>query len=141
MKQSETLQKKALSKYIGNSLINNLQKTNTTLTKSYKNSFFCNSFLYFQEGKCKSVYCKNRWCLNCSRVKSALIINQFEKWFQINEGNLYMVTLTLPNCERENLRYQVKKMNSFFRYWQESNRKKGGVKFPFFRKLSSLSLR
>ena len=84
----------------------------------------CNSWWlldYYKEQKVKDFkktnLCKDKFCNNCKKVKQASrlskfmpLINQYKE-----ENNLYHLTLTVPNCEGDNLALTIKTMFESFR--------------------------
>lgn len=84
----------------------------------------CNSWWlldYYKEQKVKDFkktnLCKDKFCNNCKKVKQASrlskfmpLINQYKE-----ENNLYHLTLTVPNCEGDNLALTIKIMFESFR--------------------------
>jgi hypothetical protein len=47
------------------------------LRKSYMNTFYCCHAIEYDAGKEKTTYCKNRWCLPCSRIRTGTYINSY----------------------------------------------------------------
>lgn len=111
----KTLQKRAYRKFINTALSLRLvdaSKINpkSTLQKSYFNSYHCcKTIAIHSSGKVKGSYCKNRWCLVCNSIRTAVLIHKYmpiiEDW-----QDKYFVTLTLPNCNGEDLRATIDQM-------------------------------
>jgi len=100
---SKTLAKRAQAKAITLSLVNQLLKVrNSPLHESYKRSITCGSVLV-QTGKTITTkYCNNRWCLVCNRIRTAKLINGYEKPLK-ELKDPWFVTLTIPNMSRVKL--------------------------------------
>lgn len=111
----ETLQKRAYRKYISTALSLRLvdaSKINpkSSLKKSYFNSYHCCSVIAIHSsGKVKGSYCKNRWCMVCNSIRTAVLIHKYmpiiEDW-----DDKYFVTLTLKNVKGRDLQKTIKQM-------------------------------
>ena len=75
----ETLRKRNKLKWFGYHLANLLyyQNPQSTIRKSYQNSFHCCDEMYQADGKITSKYCKNRWCPQCQRIRMGALINAY----------------------------------------------------------------
>jgi plasmid rolling circle replication initiator protein Rep len=108
--------KRAKSKYITMSFINDMCSLNSSLTKSYRNTAFCvNQLNYDQEKKSLTgKYCNNRWCLVCNRIRTGKLMNNYyEKFCKIHDA--HFLTLTIPNCSGEILYQEIDFMIKTFR--------------------------
>lgn len=113
-----TFRKRARGKYIGHYLSLALVQASEYnekggLTKAYWNTFHCNSILTLSsEGKVTGSFCKNRFCQNCNRIRTAQLINRYQE--ELKSWEKYFVTFTLPNCEKEDLKAVVEWMQKTF---------------------------
>lgn len=66
------------------------------LETRYRNTCYCTAVLTQEGGKIMGKYCGNRWCLVCSRIRTARAINRYQP---VVEGwtDRWFVTLTLRN--------------------------------------------
>ena len=114
----KTLLKRARAKYVTNGLTNKLRKIESPLNKSYLNSYYCASILKQEGQKITGVYCNNRWCLVCNRIRTAKMITGYK---EVLEGlrKLQFVTLTIPNVPGEKLRNSIQEMIQKFRIIQK----------------------
>lgn len=113
----DTLQKKQWSKFVSKGIALSLMHYNpdSQLFKSYKNSSYCNEVIRTNDvGKATSTYCKNRWCMTCNRIKTAMCINgylpELEKLFEP-----VFVTLTLPTVQGSELPKRIAEMEKTWR--------------------------
>ena len=83
------------------------------LKKSYWNTFYCNNTILLQDGKVHSKHCKNRWCLVCTRIKTATYINAYISIMK-DLPDKQFVTLTVKNVPYNNLTQTLNKMQSSF---------------------------
>lgn len=106
--------KRARVKYLTNALSLRLASLDDTpLRKSYWNTFYCSSILHKKGDQLTSKYCKNRWCLVCSRIRTAQLIKQYlpllREW-----PDKQFVTLTVPNCSGDALLATIDAMKAVF---------------------------
>lgn len=119
MTSSQTvIQKRARRKYLTYPFIFEMIKIDSPLKKSYRNTFYCCKDIYSNEetvktGRYLSKYCKNRWCLVCASIRTAVSINIYkpilERWI-----DKQLLTLTVRNCQVDVLRKTIKEMNKVF---------------------------
>ncbi len=85
------------------------------LTQSYWRTYHCIDDATVTDGKFKTHhYCKNRFCPVCARIRSAIIINGYEK--QLSEvKDLSMLTLTVPNVSAIELKETITGITQSFR--------------------------
>ena len=118
-----TLYKRAVSKYITNSIIFPLIDLDNIRKKRYWSTFHCVNILLEDEGKIIGKYCKQRWCVVCNRIRTAKLIKgylpQVEKW---QEPRFITLTYgkTVDSCD---LKQRIKDMQSAWRKITDSNRK------------------
>lgn len=115
----KTLQKRAYRNYVSTPLALRLvdaSKINpkSTLEKSYFNTYHCCSTLAIHStGKVVGNYCKNRWCIVCNSIRTAVLIHKYmpiiDEW-----DDKHFVTLTLPNCKDFELKSTIKLMQKNF---------------------------
>lgn len=135
MKENDVLIKnRSQSKYATLGFINGLISLNSPLKKSYVNTKFCCHTIAINDSKVNVQYCKNRYCLVCSRISSAIVINNLTGFFELEKDDIYLVTLTDKNVEKNYLRQKIRLFNSFFAKFQNTEKKKGN-KHLIFRKL------
>jgi len=92
--------------------------------KAYVNTFFCAGFVVEEEGRFKSKYCHNRWCLVCNRIKTAYLIDKYTPFIkQWNEP--YFVTLTAPNVSKKDLKARIEQHLNDFVKIKDRMRKQG----------------
>lgn len=76
------------------------------LRKSYLNTYYCTHAIEYKEGKEFTTYCKNRWCLPCSRIRTAQYITGYLP--QISEMPApQLVTLTRRNVTGDILKDEI----------------------------------
>lgn len=113
----DTLVKRQWSKFIskGNALTLMHFNQDSPLFKSYKNTSYCSELLQTDEvGKVKTTYCKNKWCLTCSRIKTARLINNYHS--QLEElTDPQFLTLTLPTVDKDHLEKRISDMEKTWR--------------------------
>jgi plasmid rolling circle replication initiator protein Rep len=133
-KSNRTLFNRARAKLITNTLVLRLVDVkDSPLTKSYWRTYHCASKIE-QSGKTLTTkFCKNRWCMVCNRIRTAVLIKGYEPALKkLNEP--YLVTLTFPNVEGHQLRSEIKEMYASFRRIKD-RMKKRGFKLKGLRKL------
>jgi Replication protein len=115
--------KRARVKYLTNALSLRLASLDDTpLVKSYWNSYYCSSILQKMGGKLTSKYCKNRWCLVCSRIRTAQLIKQYLPLMREWQEKQF-VTLTVPNCSGADLVDTIEQMKAVFNRIREQIKK------------------
>jgi len=113
--QKKDLIKKARAKFMTRGLVIALAGLKGDLTKSYWNTYHCNSILHQVGKKLSSLYCNNRWCAVCNRVRTAKLINGYLPQIkQMKEK--YFVTLTIPNVPESQLSFFINDMTKVFAY-------------------------
>jgi hypothetical protein len=106
--------KRARVKYLTTALTLRLASIEgSKLTKSYWNTFYCSSILQKKGDDLTGKYCKNRWCLVCSRIRTAQLIKQYLPLLQTWPEKQF-VTLTIPNCPGDQLEATIAQMKSGF---------------------------
>ncbi|MET4109169.1 protein rep, partial [Hymenobacter sp. UYP22] len=110
----ENFKKRARAKYLTWAVVRRLVDVpGTPLKKSYWNTWHCSSLLYSQGGELVTKYCKNRWCVVCSRISTAKVIKQYMPTLSTWKDKVF-VTLTVPNCSGDELEGVVERMGENF---------------------------
>ena len=97
---------RARAKYLTTSLSTGLteeaKRSGSPLQRAYRRSIYCGDVIEQADGKTRSHYCGARWCVVCSRVRTARAIEAYrpivETW-----SEPHMVTLTVRNVEGDDL--------------------------------------
>lgn len=104
---------KALSTHLSVNLAMNNRES--PLKKAYDNTYHCNQYKTYDGETMTGKYCKNRWCITCNRIRTAININHYSE--QINKfGTPMFVTLTRPTCTIEELPGQLE---HFAKTWRQ----------------------
>lgn len=91
------------------------QNGNSPLRKSYLNSMYCANSIVQQENKLTSHYCKNRWCITCNRIRTAVLINTYMP--RLKEcRELWFLTLTRPNVSAKHLSRELRDLQKIIRH-------------------------
>ena len=94
------------------------------ICKSYWQSYHCVGVLQQKGQKLEGKYCNQRWCLVCSRIRTAKLINKYRLHFeQMKEP--HFVTLTAPTITAKELPIRLKVMKIQWKMIQELMRKRG----------------
>ena len=118
----KTLYKRAKAKYISNNLALKLKDLRTDLEQSYFRTFGCASVLKQEGERITGMYCNNRWCLVCNRIRTAKLIKGYmQPLSELNDP--YFVTLTTPNVGEDELRDHIKYMTRTFTKIKDMHRK------------------
>lgn len=129
-----TLLKRARAKYFSMPLAINLAKLRSPLEKSYRNTAYCSATLSQEDGKIIGSYCGNRWCMVCGRIRTARAIQRYlstvESW-----QDKHLVTLTVRNVPKEDLRSTLDGMIKAFQGAKLAMRRTDRVKLVALRKL------
>jgi len=105
----ETLRKRARSKYISLPLAVALAELKSGIERSYRNTVYCNATLDQEDGKLRGRYCGNRWCLTCTRIRTARAMNRYPPELA-GWPDKHFVTLTLPNVAADELAPTIERM-------------------------------
>lgn len=107
------LQKRARSMFFTKPLATRLavvaKLEGSPLEKGYRNTYYCNDTLSQEEGKIKGHYCGNRWCMTCSRIRTALATNRYMPVLQTWKDP-QAVALTLRNVPPDQLKPTINAM-------------------------------
>lgn len=133
--QTANLQKRARSKFFSLALAKELADLNSPLKNAYVRTMCCTDIITQTGNKLISTYCGARWCITCSRIRTAKMINKYEPHL-VGMYEPHFITLTVPNITGE-----VKTINSSIKEIQQFLRKtfdrlrKDGIKYRGFRKI------
>jgi hypothetical protein len=130
----DTYKKRARAKYSQQKLIKALVKLDSPLKKSYEDSLFCSYSLMQYGNTFTAKYCKHRWCKVCNRVRTAELLNGYERDIKAMEAPQFL-TLTIPNVPAESLKQSIKEMLHTVRKIQDLRRKQKKPLFQCIRKL------
>ena len=100
--------------------------------EKYLKSIICSRELKAENGKITGIYCNQRWCITCNRIRTAKLINKYLREIKSMEDP-YFFTLTLKNCKGEELKDRIKFMTKTWGIIQKKFYKKKNTKG--FRKL------
>jgi Replication protein len=123
----KTFQKKARSKFFTIPIATSLAELRSPLEKSYRNTIYCAYNLEQNGLKISGKYCGNRWCSVCSRIRTAKMINGYLPELERMKEK-YFVTLTLRNCEAENLKETIIKMKEISKKIRDALRNRANRK-------------
>ena len=126
-------QKRARAKFITTPLAVSLAELRTDLEKSYRNTVYCASQVVQEDGTLQSKYCGNRWCLVCSRIRTARAITAYmpvlREW-----NDPHLVTLTRRNVDAESLGDSLIEMLDAFNSCKRSIKRTEKLEFKAVRK-------
>lgn len=107
-------------------LSTSLAELRSPLEKSYRNSIYCSECIEQEGGVMTTRYCGNRWCVVCSRIRTARAINLYMPVIDAWES-AYLVTLTVPNCSGEDLAGTIAEMLKVFTSCKRAIQRAGGA--------------
>lgn len=102
--------KRAVAKYKTVEIILPLTELDSTLKKSYWNTFHCVDRLEQKGKKITGEYCNNRWCIVCNRIRTAKLINGYLPVIKSEFQEPMFVTLTIPNVSGPDLQLTIEEM-------------------------------
>jgi hypothetical protein len=104
-----------------------LDVTDRKYHKDYWKAYHCNSTLFQDGTKLIGSLCRKRWCHNCNRIKTAEMINGYQKPLQELEAAdlFYLVTLTAPTVEERQLKAEIVKRYQSWKRVKDRLRKQG----------------
>lgn len=119
------LYRRARAKFFTNAIVFRLVDVpGSPLNKSYWNTYHCANTLRVQGDKTVAVvdvknrlygYCKNRWCIVCSRIRTAVLIKSYKPVLDYWGDECVFVTLTVPNVSQGALSSTLDLMQNQFR--------------------------
>ena len=133
--KDKNLTKRARAKYLSLGLNMALLKcTSSPIHYQYKISANCTNLIQRKGQKLLTNYCGYRWCQVCSRIRSAKLIDKYQRALDAMQDPTF-VTLTLKNLQDGNqlkqlVRRFITTLNKIF-----DKLRKHGIKFEGFRKL------
>lgn len=130
----KNLEKRARAKFITNIVAFPLSKLRSPLEKAYKLTERCSGELTETPGKLTGLYCGCRWCLVCSRIRTARLMTGYmpaleameEKWF---------LTLSRPNVPGVKLKEEIQYYIDTAALIQRHLREKRKLKYSSLRKI------
>jgi hypothetical protein len=111
-----------------------LAELRSPLEKSYRNTIYCASTLKQDDGKLRGRYCGNRWCLVCSRVRTARAINKYKPILD-TWTDAQFVTLTVRNVPGDQLDQTLDQMVKTSAVIRRAITRTDGLSFEALRKL------
>lgn len=100
--------------------------TNSPFRQKYLKAIICSRELTAKDGKITGIYCNQRFCITCNRIRTAKLINKYLGQLQKIEDAQF-ITLTLKNCKAEELPDRVKFMIKTWGIIQKKFYKKGNT--------------
>jgi plasmid rolling circle replication initiator protein Rep len=129
----QNLQKRAKSKYLNCILMAKMADLKSPLADKYWKTYYCSHQIEVKNDKAKSNFCSMRWCMICNRIRTATLIQTYMPTLDTWHSKSF-ITLTVPNCEAENLTSTLKTMYESFTKIKDIERKRG-YKLKGLRKL------
>ncbi len=125
---------RARSKFITNTIAVPLSSICSPLENSYKTTLRCSGNLTEAEGSLSGLYCGQRWCVVCSRIRTARMVAGYlpqleamsDKWF---------VTTTVPNVRGDALADRISEMLRVATLINRNLKEKKKLKYSSLRKL------
>jgi hypothetical protein len=122
------------SKPLATALAETAKRVGSALQQSYRNTVYCNAQLQQDGGKVTGRYCGNRWCITCSRIRTALAMNRYlpvlSAW-----RDRQLVTLTLRNVPAAELDRTLDEMLAAFTAAKRAITRTDALEFKALRKL------
>ncbi len=84
------------------------------ILRSYWNMYHCSAKLVKKQGKITGQYCKNRLCLVCNSIRTAVLLKKYKPVFDDWNDDSYFVTLTAPTVYADTLGDRLDEMHSIF---------------------------
>lgn len=124
---SSTLLKRAKAKNMTHELMYRLiNGVPTSVNKpGYWNTLRCAGILALSGEEITTIYCKNRWCLVCNRIRTGKLIHDYLPILQSFGEDKWLVTLTLPNCVADDLSDTMDAMHAVFVRIKDVMKKRG----------------
>lgn len=111
----KTFIKKQKAKALTNAIVLGMADVDSPLKKSYWNAWHCNN-VQLQDGKkIKAKYCNSRWCVVCSRIRTAKMIKGYAPVL-LKFKDMQFATLTAPNVKEEDL---INEVDRFINVWRK----------------------
>lgn len=105
--------------------------------KRYWKTYHCSSLILQSGNSITNGLCRQRWCQNCNRIKTAELRNKYEEAFKNlqDDDDLFFITLTSPTVKRGKLNDEITKKYKGFTRIKDNLRKNYGIKLIGGRKL------
>lgn len=107
-----------------------------TAQKRYWKTYHCNNVILQDGDKFTGSLCRKRWCTECCRIKTAELTNAYKEPIKAI-GQLYFVTLTIPNISAKQLEPTIAKMIKAFQLIKNNIRKTYNIKLNGMRKIET----
>ena len=104
--------------------------------KRYWKTYHCNNIILQDGDKFTGSLCRKRWCTECCRIKTAELTNAYKEPIKAI-GQLYFVTLTIPNIQAKQLEPTIAKMIKAFQLIKNNIRKTYNIKLNGMRKIET----
>lgn len=132
----EELLKFASQKFISSKILYPLvyNELQSPLHETYRNTLNCGNNIRVEGGRIEKFSCKNRFCVNCSRKRTADLITDYKPVVDTWKKTQF-VTLTIPNVNGSNLTQSVEQMNKTFSLIIRRLKRKFNGKIQAIRKL------
>lgn len=128
------LRNRARSKYLTEAIVGGLTGLESPLRYSYASTMRCATTLAQNGAEITGKYCRQRWCLVCSRIRTAKLIGAYlpemARW-----ADPYFVTLTIPNVQGPQLHNAVRAMLATMPRLARAIRRTDGLELRAIRKL------
>lgn len=103
------LKKRARSKWYTQAVTGRLLYLESSLHKYYQSAYYCAHILKQEGKKVTAHYCGTRVCHICNRIRTAKLIKGYINQLLVLDG-LQFVTLTVPNCNEDELKDTVESL-------------------------------
>lgn len=128
-----SLQKRSRRKAITHAIVSKLLDLKSPLHKSYKYAYKCNSAIFQEGDKLKTLYCNQRFCLVCNSIRTGKLINGYADEIRALD-NPYFVTLSVKNVKAYKLKQTIEDMQEDF-VRTKNKLLKRGIKLKGLRKV------
>lgn len=118
-KNKNNLVRRARAKFLSDSITMNLIDVKSAFSPKYWTSWHCARKIKHETNKLTTKYCNQRWCMVCNRIRTAKAINAYSSTI-LKFENPSFVTLTIPNCKKEDLKDCIEEMQNTFRKINQS---------------------
>lgn len=129
-----TLRKRARAKLMTLPVAVTLAELRTPLEQSYRNTVYCGTKVTQSNGKVTQKYCGNRWCLLCSRVRTARAIASYTPVIR-SWSDPHLATLTVPNVPAGQLAEYLTNILKSLESCRRSMKRTHGIALVAVRKL------
>lgn len=137
-KSHESYYNQAIRKYHTIQKVKSLVDVTTEDRKPlYWQAYHCNNIILQQGQTLIGSRCRKRWCQECSRIKTAEMINGYNRPLEelAEADDLYFITLTAPTVKGRQLRAEIRKRLKAFQLIKDNLRKNYGIKLVGIRKI------